>query len=334
MEAIEQFCREYHAYKGITPRRGREQRMNLKRFAEFLERPLTDATHKDFKEFLLSLLTEHGLEPGSVYKVRGMIRPFFKWAAGEIMDRDQVALILAVESPRAAEIPEVPRPYSRHELDRFYADVERRLPFATQRQMTWWSSGRSRYRDSIRLHGMRLQVEAIVGLALYCGLRHAEIYKLELDDIAIENDYIVIRDGKGKGIRPRDVPYPDALRRKIKAWLQWRDSMNPAHDRVWLSLDVRAVNGPSSKMSEHRFGELLPKVVAPAWTLHRFRHTCATEWMRAGMRIEKVQKLLGHKSLDMTLRYAKIVASDVARSMLNAESRFETAVAPREAVAA
>ena len=42
------------------------------------------------------------------------------------------------------------------------------------------------------------------------------------------------------------------------------------------------------------------------YALHCLRHTFATELLNAGMHIECLQQLLGHSSLEMTLRYARL----------------------------
>ena len=42
------------------------------------------------------------------------------------------------------------------------------------------------------------------------------------------------------------------------------------------------------------------------YTLHALRHTFATELLNAGMRLECLQPLLGHSSLDVTRRYARL----------------------------
>ena len=39
--------------------------------------------------------------------------------------------------------------------------------------------------------------------------------------------------------------------------------------------------------------------------LHRFRDTFATRLLDRGVPLDRVQKLLGHKDISMTLRYAK-----------------------------
>lgn len=43
----------------------------------------------------------------------------------------------------------------------------------------------------------------------------------------------------------------------------------------------------------------------------RLRHTFATERLRSGMALEKLQVMLGHSTLQQTLAYAEIVNADV-----------------------
>ena len=42
------------------------------------------------------------------------------------------------------------------------------------------------------------------------------------------------------------------------------------------------------------------------YSLHCLRHTFATDMLNAGLRLEALQKLLGHQSIEITLRYAKL----------------------------
>jgi integrase len=96
--------------------------------------------------------------------------------------------------------------------------------------------------------------------------------------------------------------------------------MRPEHDRLWVSC-----YGPqtyANPMDLDRFGELLSKVVGPGWQLQRFRHTCATEWLRAGMGLIYVSELLGHSNLQQTRAYAKIVGGDIEREMQDVEDNF------------
>src|SRR5579862_2987205 len=43
--------------------------------------------------------------------------------------------------------------------------------------------------------------------------------------------------------------------------------------------------------------------VCEHWILHRFRKSCATRWMEAGVPVRSIQAWLGHKELETTMRY-------------------------------
>ncbi len=58
-------------------------------------------------------------------------------------------------------------------------------------------------------------------------------------------------------------------------------------------------------------------------TPHRLRHTFATEMLRAGMRLPVLMKLLGHRTIDMTLRYAEVTGIDVQRAYLDTRAALE-----------
>ena len=42
------------------------------------------------------------------------------------------------------------------------------------------------------------------------------------------------------------------------------------------------------------------------YSLHSLRHTFATDMLNGGMRIEVLQQLLGHQSIELTMRYARL----------------------------
>ena len=48
-------------------------------------------------------------------------------------------------------------------------------------------------------------------------------------------------------------------------------------------------------------------------TPHRLRHTYATAMLRAGANLVAVKQLLGHKSIEMTLRYLEVSQLDLQR---------------------
>ena len=59
------------------------------------------------------------------------------------------------------------------------------------------------------------------------------------------------------------------------------------------------------------------------YSLHCLRHTFATELLNAGMRLECLQVLLGHSSLQMTRRYARLSDTTRKEEYFRAMARIE-----------
>jgi site-specific recombinase XerD len=308
---LERFCAEHFAVNGISPPRQRFVRRTLVGFQEHAGRPLEQCDGNDLLAYLTHL-SARGMHPNTVRQHAGRIRPFFK-------------------------------PYKRKEIRRFWQQLDERWPLdETGKWTRRWLAGRSPYRR-VWPHAVRLQIGAIAHLALHAGMRRDEIFRVELDDVHYDNAYIVVRGAaKGangaQGIQFREVPVTADARKAIHEWLELRTVIlqrfqTPDHGRPWLVLDPRAT--PNSKLPSspaapmrHRAFEAQLQTVG-RWELQRFRHACGTEWLRAGMELEKVSKLLGHASIVQTLGYAEVAHEDVHRSAAKHEAAFIRAVGTR-----
>jgi site-specific recombinase XerC len=321
-DIIDLFRKEYQDYERISQARQVESKNLLLQLQDHAGKPIHECDASDIRAFMAFLSEpEQEYEITTIAKKLAMLKPFFKWlwVSGRI-EADAWLRISEISPPRGSKIPQLPRPYSKKELRRFRRELNERWPEVDEKWWKRWRSGRSRYRK-IQPHAMRIQIEAIVALALYCGLRREEIYKISLDDVHYDNAYVVVREGKGGKFR--EVPHTASSRAAVKAWIELRTELAPDHDHLWMSLAWEQV--ATRPMSLERLGVLLTTI--GKWELHRFRHTCATEWLRHIKRIEIVQKLLGHSKIQQTLVYAQLVNDDVLKAVLKAEIDFEEAVA-------
>lgn len=329
-QLIDRFRREYQDFHSISEARAKEQRALIAALGtEIAPAPLTEATAGDFQG-LLGAMVSGGLHVNTVRKKANMVRPFFGWlyATGRI-DADTYLRLKSVDNPRGSTARSKPRPYKRAELDEFYAQLEASLPLLPKHGrgstlIQRWIAGKTRW-PRVAGHAMRLQVDAIVALALHCGLRRFEIFQLKPDDLHYDNDYIVVL---GKGKKVREVPFTEPAREAVRAWLDFRTLMRPECPETWLSCFGHAWN---RAMSDDRFAELLLKTVGPGWQLHRFRHTFATERLRSGVPLDVVSTTLGHSTLEQTRGYAEIVKQDVARELEKTEANFVERVTNRAA---
>lgn len=63
-------------------------------------------------------------------------------------------------------------------------------------------------------------------------------------------------------------------------------------------------------------------------TTHQLRHTYATEMLNAGMSLQGLMKLLGHRCINMTLRYADVTQQSVMGEYLAAAKNITTTYSP------
>lgn len=341
MDAVERFTVEHFALNGLSDDRRRRVVKTLRELETFASVPLAEVTAEHVRLYYAELLGQ-GYHVNTVRNVQGRIRPFFAWALREdLADAKVVMAVRDIPPPRGSTNNALPRPYNRKELDRFWRELEQRWPIDDAGHWSnRWVRGLSPYRR-VWPHATRLQLEAIVHLALHSGLRRDEIHRASVDDIHYDNAYVVVHGAAkgrnaGGGHKMREVPHTEASRRAVWRWLEFRATMLRAfgmedHGSPWLVLHPAATPNnphlPSSPAAPMRHRALaVALATVGGWELHRLRHTCGTEWLRAGMELEKVQVLLGHATLQQTLGYAKVVKADIHRSARRVEGEFTQAV--------
>lgn len=243
-----------------------------------------------------------------------------------MIDSERLLELGEVEAPRGAN-GHLPRPYSREQLERFWRDFDYAYPPLEDPEMYLrrWERGSSRY-ARIMPHAKRLQAEAVVALALFGGLRKSEIFGLDLEEMSPEAAYLVVR-GAAKNpeavARPRIVPWNEPLLKAVAAWLDLRERLGPDHDQPLLSLHQEP---HYRKPLRSRQFDMLVRNVGRGYEYHRFRHTFATEALRAGMPIEILQRVLGHANVRQTLVYAQLAEGDVLRAAARVEANFTRAI--------
>lgn len=331
---VEQFCEHHHAYHDISRQRRVAQRRVLGELVEQVG-GVDELDADALRRYLATLVTVEGMKATTVAQRLTMIRPFIQWLREQRhIDADRMLDLLAVKPPRGSNGNGQPRPYSRKRIEKMWADLEVAYPFSirgrkghkldnAEMYLTRWQRGQSDYARVMALFKRR-QVEAIIHLALYGGIRREEIFRLELEDMHPENAYVVVRSARKNPDaqeRVRVVPMGGSMRVAIQSWFDLRDLLAPDHDRPWLSLHGE----PNARrpLRFRTFGLLLQPL---GLEYHRLRHTYATFALQAGMPAEKLMKIMGHRKLSQTLAYAKIGTEDVLEAAANAERGLETRI--------
>lgn len=150
------------------------------------------------------------------------------------------------------------------------------------------------------------------------GLRRGEFLDLKIDSVVQIGSAYWLHVPLGKLRTDRYIPLHPQLKELLDEWVACR----PASLREpWLFMDHGRRLGPESVR------KAVQKVAREAGlenvTPHQLRHTLATQAINRGMSLEAIAALLGHKSMRMTMVYAKISNRTVADEYFKVSEQVE-----------
>lgn len=124
--------------------------------------------------------------------------------------------------------------------------------------------------------------------------RASEILNLKLEDIHLEEKYIILT---GKGNKQRVVPIMEQTKKLLSEYikenkLQFNKILNDT-TYEYLRYLIKQINKNNKNI-----------------TIHTFRHTRAIHWLKAGIPLIQIRDLLGHSSITTTERYARVLNED------------------------
>jgi site-specific recombinase XerD len=158
---------------------------------------------------------------------------------------------------------------------------------------------------------------AILLTFLKSGIRESELADLQIDDVDFVHDTLRVREGKGK--KERTVPLMPELKRALRRYVGDRDQQDNIVDEETLFL---ARNGTSLNPSSIR--KLVKKYYTKAGVrksgVHTLRHTFSAHNVNNGMPIADLQKVLGHKKKETTLKYIHVVSTSLRDTMLKTQA--------------
>jgi len=134
------------------------------------------------------------------------------------------------------------------------------------------------------------------------GMRQGEFLSLTADCLVQIGDNYWLRVPVGKTHRDRYVPLNSEVKRLLDEWIKQSPPKKP-YDFLFIQYGHRIGRG-RLVMAVERIGK--EAGIQEKITPHRLRHTLATLAINRGMPLESVAALLGHRSLSMTMVYARI----------------------------
>jgi integrase/recombinase XerC len=225
----------------------------------------------------LSQLYEKGLSKISVARALAAVRSLYRWLAREgVVEQNPAKLVSTPKLPK--KLPRVPT------IEEMNSVIDGEMP-----EVAAFPD-----RD-------RLMLELLYG----CGIRNSELTGINLEDIGISAEAILIR---GKGKKERYVPFGDAVKAALSAYLPERHKLLATIRKRTTAL---LLNRRGGRLTTRSVGRIIKKIavakgLSPDVHPHTLRHAFGTHMLEEGADLRAIQELLGHERLATTQRYTQL----------------------------
>jgi integrase len=149
----------------------------------------------------------------------------------------------------------------------------------------------------------------VYATAIYSGMRVGEIFGLKWSDVDLHKGLIMVQrsfDGPTKNGEARVVP----ILNPIRPIFEKRSAASTSP--FVFPTRLGTMHQPSARVTQEDLRQTLdsagfPKTAKGYYlTFHSLRHTFASAWLMGGGDIFKLQRILGHRDIRMTLRYSHL----------------------------
>lgn len=170
-------------------------------------------------------------------------------------------------------------------------------------------------REAITPKQEALNHQDLVLLTVYygCGLRRSEGTNLNIEDINLDTRILHVK--KGKNNKQRLIPFSKTSAKYLRDWIyEYRNYLvlDKTESKLFISRYGKPLSGGTLGVRLKRMIDQSDKIKLKekTITLHSLRHSIATHLLANGMDIQKVQRFLGHSSLDTTEIYTHLLSDE------------------------
>jgi site-specific recombinase XerD len=164
----------------------------------------------------------------------------------------------------------------------------------------------------------RVRDRALVLLLLRTGMRIGELLNTKVCDVNRDEQTIMVYQAP-KTLIGRVVYYSTDAHEALETWLKER---NPDAEYLFYGYGGNVMSYGAARAIFIKYLKKAGLADKP-YTIHCLRHTCASELLNAGMRLECLQKLLGHTNAEITRRYARLTDKTREEEYFKAMERIE-----------
>lgn len=222
-----------------------------------------------------------------------VIKSFFKWAEEELeIPRPDKRLVMPkVQKPDIS-------PYTEEEVKRILKACGKMKPATPTNRSGYQAKRNTAKRDQL-----------IIMILLDTGIRVSELCRLKYTDINLENKSIHIQTFE-TGIKTHDrTVYLGNT--TMKLLIPYASEKINENDFLVKGRNNKPLNRNSVAHLLARIGK---RANVPGVDAHRFRHTFAIQYLRNGGDIYTLQRLLGHRSLEIVKNYLRLSEMDAGNA--------------------
>lgn len=181
---------------------------------------------------------------------------------------------------------------------------------------------RTRYLEAYEINRLidccGISIRPIVVTAVNTGMRKHELLDLEWKDVDFGNGIIYIRNTKNSEVR--GIPMNDTV----------KGLLSSLRGKVFSKYVFCKTDGTPFRSVKTAFSTALRKADIKDFTFHDLRHTFASHLVMNNTDLKTVQELLGHKSIEMTMRYSHLSASHKKRAVNRLAFQIDTIWTPED----
>lgn len=159
----------------------------------------------------------------------------------------------------------------------------------------------------------------LIAIMALAGLRREEVTALRWSDIVENPDGKFLNVANGKGNKSRSIPLVTNITRGLDQILEtWRGALKKQGKYSVQSAIVRRVHRSGSILAGGVSGQaiidrvnMVSELHGITFKPHDLRRSCAQNWRSAGLKLERIQQLLGHSDINTTIRYLSLELTDL-----------------------
>lgn len=155
------------------------------------------------------------------------------------------------------------------------------------------------------------------------ALRVSEAVKANIEDVDLSGRSFFVHQGKGR--KDRVVPVSEVAAQFMRRYLESeRERITKyVNFKKDSALFITPYGRISDVMIRNHFRATCKKIqlTSKHLTVHSIRHSTATHLLEAGADVRYVQELLGHESIETTVRYTHLSADNLKRAYKSAHPR-------------